>query len=144
MRVLGVDIGLKRTGLALSDETGSAIKLLPNLVARSRAQAVDKIVHLVLDFTIKVVVIGCPRPNTTGSKAIASRAAGLKEALEVCFHEQSLEVSVILWDEELTSKSASAKLVAAGVPKKKRTTMLDAASAAILVEEFLYESKGQV
>lgn len=144
MRVLGVDIGLKRTGLALSDETGVAIKLLPNLVAHSRAQAVDKITRLVLDFTIKAVVIGCPRPNTTGSKAIASRAAGLKEALEACFQERGLVVLVTLWDEEFTSKSASAKLVSAGVPKNKRTTMLDAASAAILVEEFLYEYKGQV
>jgi putative holliday junction resolvase len=137
MRVLGVDIGLKRTGLALSDETGTAIRLLPNLVANSRAKALEKILGLVVDFTIKVVVIGCPDPKTSGSKAIASRAIGLKQALDDVFKERGLDTKTYVWDEEMTSKKASAQLVESGVPKKKRSAMLDAASAAILVEEFL-------
>lgn len=142
MRVLGVDIGLKRTGLALSDETGTAIRLLPNLTAQSRAAALSKILNLVRDFSIQAIVIGCPSPNTTGSKAIASRALGLKQALDEALHEHGLAVKTFVWDETLTSKKASSKLVEAGVPKKKRSLMLDAASAAILVEEFLYTHKG--
>lgn len=142
MRVLGIDIGIKRTGLALSDETGTAIRLLPNLVAHSRKAALDKIRQYIGDFGIKAIVIGCPAANTSASKAIASRALGLKQALEQMVREENLSVEIVLWDESLTSKRASSKLVEAGVPKKKRSLMLDAASAAILVEEFLYTKKG--
>ena len=141
MRVLGVDIGLKRTGLAISDETGIAIKLLPNLLAHSRAKALEKIMALIKEMSIEAVVIGCPKPATPGSKAIASRALGLKVALDEALLNANFLTKTFIWDESLTSKRASAQLIEAGIPKKKRALMLDAASAAILVEEFLHAHK---
>lgn len=138
MRVLGIDVGLKRTGLALSDETGTAIRYLPNLLAKSQKQAMEKILCLINEFSIKVIVIGSPEPKTTGSKAIASRASGLKNALDNVSKSQGLAVEIYLWNEASTSKQAMANLVRAQVPQKKRKSLLDAASAAILIEEFLY------
>lgn len=138
MRVLGIDVGLKRTGLALSDELGISVRLLPNLQANSRDAAIERIVTLVKDFSIKAIVIGRPDPNTAGSVAIARRAEGLKEALDQTFSSLGLVVTTHLWDEAHTSKRAMAHLVEANVPQKKRHNLLDAASAAILVEDFLH------
>lgn len=143
MRVLGIDVGLKRTGVALSDETGTAIRYLPNLHANSRAQALERILSLVHEFSVQAIVIGCPKPNTAASVAIASRAEGLKTALVDLFAEHSLAVEVHLWDEAQSSKRAIASLVQAGLPQKKRKILLDAASAAILVEEFLHSVRAR-
>lgn len=139
MRVLGVDLGLKRTGLALSDEKGISIKLLPNLLAHSRAKAIEKIIHLIKDFQVKAVVIGFPKPNTLGSKAIYTRAMGLSESLKISCAQENLNVAIFLWDEAMTSKQASRKLIEANIPLKKRSLMIDAAAAAVIVEEFLRE-----
>lgn len=142
MRVLGIDIGLKRTGLAISDETGTAIRHLPNLVARSRALALEKILALVKELSIKAIIIGQPEARTEGSRAISSRAAGFKVALDDALKAQGLSVEVHLWDEQYTSKKAMANLVKAQVSEKNRRALLDSASAAVLVEEFL-ESMGK-
>ena len=138
MRVLGIDVGIKRTGLALSDESGIAIRILPNLLAHSRKAALEKILSLVHEFEIGAIVIGCPEKKTTGSIAIASRAEGLKVALLAELAKTSPGVTVHLWGEEMTSKKAMTHLVSAKVPQKKRRAMLDGASAAVLVEEFIY------
>jgi putative Holliday junction resolvase len=139
MRVLGLDLGLFRTGLAMSDETGTAIRLLPNLLAKNRAQAIEKIISLVNEFAISVILIGYPEQKTPQSIAIASRAEGLKKTLDDFFHAQSLSIEVHLWDEALSSKRALAKLTDAGLPQKKRRSLLDSASAAVLIEDFLCE-----
>lgn len=137
MRVLGIDVGLKRTGLALSDETGTAIRYLPNLHANSRAQAIERILSMVHEFSLQVIVIGCPTPRTDASAAIGSRASGLKKALDEVMAAQGLNVTIYLWNESHSSKRAIESLVKAQVPQKKRKILLDAASAAILIEEFL-------
>lgn len=142
MRVLGIDIGLKRTGLAVSDEKGIAIRHLPNLVAHSRALALEKITALVRELAIKVIVIGQPEARTLGSKAISLRAVGFKQALKEALAKENLDVEIHLWNEEYTSKKAMANLVAAKVPQKNRKALLDSASAAILVEEFLSSLQG--
>jgi putative Holliday junction resolvase len=138
MRVLGIDIGLKRTGLALSDETGIAIRHLPNLVVKNRAEAVERILSLVKEFSIQVIVIGYPEQRTPASKAVASRGRGLKDVLEKFFALESLKIEIHLWNEARTSKDALTRLIASGQRQKKRKHLLDAASAALLIEEFLF------
>lgn len=143
MRVLGIDIGLKRTGLAVSDELGLAIKHLPNLKASSRLEALEKLLALVIELSVQAIVIGEPEARTTASKAISLRAQGLKVALEeALLSSGQKKVQVFLWDESLTSKKAMANLVLAQVPRKHRRALQDSASAAILVEEFLQAQKG--
>jgi putative holliday junction resolvase len=139
MRILGIDLGLKRTGLAMSDETGIAIRALPNLYAKSQLNALEKILSLVKEFTIEIIVIGCPEPKTTGSIAIASRAHTFKEKLEDILKSDDKPTLVVIRDEAMTSKRAMAQLVKADVPQKKRKLLLDGAAAALLVEDFLAE-----
>jgi len=137
MRILGIDLGIKRTGLALSDELGLSVNIISNLYANSRAMAVDKIIELITEHDIKVILIGRPQAITEYSKAVAKRAEGLSFALEERILALGLDVKIKLWDEAYTSKRAMAYLVASGVPQKKRQQKLDGASAAVMVEDFL-------
>lgn len=141
MRVLGIDIGMKRTGLAMSDELGLSVSILPNLLARSRAIALEKLLCLVKEFDIKVIVIGIPEGRSDYSKSVISRVLGLSAALKALFAEHNLLVQVVHIDESYSSKNAMSRLVASGVPQKQRKIKLDGAAAAIIVEDFLYSLK---
>lgn len=143
MRVLGIDIGLKRTGLAMSDELGISVSILPNLHARSRAMALEKLLSLVNEFAVEVIVIGLPEARTEHSKAVASRVMGLYEALMALAVEQGLAFKVALIDETLTSKMAAQSLAQSGVSQKQRKIKLDGAAAAIMVEHYLISHKAQ-
>lgn len=140
MRVLGIDLGMKRTGLAMSDEMGLTVSILPNLHASNRATAVDKIMALVIERQVEVILIGRPEPRTDHSKAVVTRVDGLKFALAERALELGLAVKIMTWDESYTSKRALESLVKSNVPKQKRKQKLDGASAAIMVEDFLHQA----
>lgn len=143
MRVLGIDIGLKRTGLAMSDELGISVSILPNLQARNRATALEKLLSLVNEFEIAVIVIGLPEARTEHSKAIVSRVLGLEQALKTLVQEQGLALRIALVDETLSSKRAAQSLAQSGVSQKQRKIKLDGAAAAIMVEHYLMSHKVQ-
>ena len=83
MRVLGIDLGLKRTGLAVSDELGLTARALPNLAPKSRAEDVAFLVELVRDEEIGDVVIGLASlPRSGNAGPMAKRAQGFARALE--------------------------------------------------------------
>jgi putative Holliday junction resolvase len=137
MRILGIDIGLKRTGLALSDELGLSVSLMPNLQAKSRDIAVSKLLELVKARNITTIIIGHPEPRSDYSKAVAKRAEGLSFALAEQALIMGLDLQIKLWDEAYSSKRAALLLVQSGVSKEKRKAKLDGAAAAIMVEDFL-------
>ena len=139
MKVLGLDLGIKRTGVAISDKTGTVVRRLHNLLAESRQEAVDKILQIVLAEEVNVVVIGLPQGQSEG--AIVKRAQGLKEALLKTGDDKGVSVSVVLWDESRTSKKASENLAKNQIQKSKRKELLDAESAAVLVEDYLLWAK---
>ena len=139
MSVLGIDLGLKRSGLAVSGPEGLSVRLLDNLVAKNQKDAVDKILVLVKLYDVTAVVIGRPPALNKNSETIAMRASSLAEVLTAAaFSDEGLSgLDVILWDESYSSKKGMSDLVASGVPRKKRQEKLDAAAAAVLVEEYL-------
>ena len=125
MRILGIDLGLKRTGLALSDELGLCVSILPNLQAKSRSLAVDKLLKIINESSVKIIIIGRPEPRSEYSKAVAKRAEGLSFALAERILDLGLDVEIKLWDEAYSSKQAAQNLVLSGVAQKKRQQKLD-------------------
>lgn len=143
MRVLGIDLGLKRTGLALSDSLGLSVRILPNLVAKTRALMLEKLLSLVHEFDIEAIVIGKPQPLSKDSAAIAHRAEGLYVALRTLSENENIMLKVILLDEDYSSKAGLKSLIASGVGRKQRKIKLDGAAAAIMVERYLAGPKMQ-
>ena len=138
MRALGIDYGRKRIGLALSDATGMLARPWKTIASSGRAeQVVDQIVREVdtlrdeLD-GLHVIVLGYPRrlsgdPNEQ-TPVVEALAARLRAATPV---------DVVLQDERLSSHEADRLLAERERDWRKRKPLLDAAAAAIILQDYL-------
>ncbi|OGQ23834.1 MAG: hypothetical protein A2138_07320 [Deltaproteobacteria bacterium RBG_16_71_12] len=131
-RVLGVDLGLKRTGLAVSDELGLSVRALPNLTPKSRADDVAFLVDQVRALDVGDVLVGKPR-----SGPVERRAPGFAAALQQALADAGLDARVHVVDEDYSSQQAALRLVESGVKKSERKAALDSEAARGLVLAFL-------
>jgi len=137
-RVLGVDLGLQRTGLALSDELGLTTRGLDNLVPRSRAEDVAFLVALCREHGVVDVAVGLPlMPRSGDDSPMARRARGFAAALDDALKAAGLDVFVHLVDERGTSKEAAQRLVASDTKKRRRKELIDSEAARLLTEDVL-------
>lgn len=131
-RILGVDLGLKRTGLAVSDELLITTRALPVLTPKSRLEDINYLLKLCEELEISQILIGYPVLPQSGQEGfMAKRARGFSEALREKAPE-SIKISLI--DESYTSKDAAKNL---GL-QKARAKQLDSESARILIENFIH------
>ena len=138
MRVLGIDLGLKRTGLAVSDELGLTARALANLTPKSRAEDIAFLLEQIAELEVADVVIGLASlPRSGDAGPMAKRAQGFAKALEEALAVAALACRVHLVDESYSSQRASARLVESGVKRGKRKEALDGEVARGLVLDFI-------
>lgn len=138
MRVLGIDYGLRRIGLALSDATAmlaSPWRQLqrPASEKQTLQLLVDEITALAQDDDgLEAVVVGWPRrldgSATDQTKIVETFARALKD---------KITVPVVLQDERLTSREAESRLAVRETDWRKRKAKLDATAAAIILQDYL-------
>ena len=133
MRALGVDLGSKRIGIAVSDRTGTIATPL-TVLQRSGSVARDhqQIAKLVLEEEAEVVVVGLPK-NMDGSLGPAARAA-MKEAEALA---TVVGVPVLTSDERRTTVTADRAMIEAGLDAKQRRKIVDKVAAAVLLQHWL-------
>ena len=131
-RILALDYGTKRIGVALSDELGWTAQPLETLKRRTLDRDIAHIVSLVGTYEVRQVLLGFPL-QLDGREGPAIQA--MRE-FQVRL-EQGVPVPVILWDERLTTKSAEDLLIAADVSRKKRKGVVDRIAASILLQSYL-------
>jgi putative transcription antitermination factor YqgF len=137
-RVLGADLGLQKTGLAISDELGVSVRGLETFKTKSRKEDIAKMVNIVRESNIEAVIIGYPiLPNSKDEGMMAKRARGFSEALQETLIEEDLDVAVFLEDETGSTNEAAKRLAKSQVKKSKRKGMRDSEAARIIVERFL-------
>jgi putative Holliday junction resolvase len=136
-RILALDFGTKRIGVALSDELGWTAQPLETFERRTLEWDVAHIRRLVKEHEVREIVLGLPLHLDGRMSPAAEQAQAFKTTLE-----QTLDVPVAAWDERLTTKSAEDLLIAANVSRKKRKGAVDRVAAAILLQSYL-ERKGQ-
>ena len=124
MRVLGVDLGKTRTGLALSDPLGITCRPLEVLVERDSARVAESIAALAKEYGADRIVLGLPRPLRGGRNQQMEEVLAFKALLERC-----TEVPVVLWDERFTSKLAERG--------RRPGTAKDAVAACYLLQNYL-------
>jgi putative Holliday junction resolvase len=131
-RILAVDWGLARLGLAVSDALGLTAHGLETVPRMTDAQALDTIEARARTLGVEGVVVGLPR-NMNGSDGPSTDAARMfAHALE-----ERLQVPVHLWDERLTSLAAERMLVGAGVRRRARRGLVDRVAATLILQGFL-------
>lgn len=131
-RVLGVDAGERRVGLALSDETRTLASPLEVLVrAAGLAPVLDTLIEVVQREGVTELVIGLPL-NANGTEGRQARRA--RDFARVA--ERVVGLPVTLWDERLSTREAEAIVRAQGGRTRSRTD-IDAVAAAVILQDFL-------
>ena len=137
MRVLGVDLGRRRVGLAISDPTGMLARPLATLTVQSAGDALERVAAEVArlaaeDDGLSAIVVGMPsRLDGSPTDQTASTAAFV-EALR-----RRTPVPVTTGDERLTSREAEDRLALNERDWRRRKTKLDAAAAAVILQDYL-------
>jgi putative Holliday junction resolvase len=135
-RVLGVDPGEKRIGVAISDTTAAIARPLTVLAHTSRAVDAAAIAGLAAEHQASTIVVGQSldedgRPNVSGRRAARLAAA---------IHQQTT-LPVVLWPEDFSTVSARARLHASGAPRRKRARPVDDMAAAAILQDYLDHSR---
>jgi len=132
MRILALDYGSKRIGIALSDELGITAGGLTTINRKGRLQDIEKISRIVEEYGVEEVVIGYPL-RLDGTEGIqcekVSRYADILSS--------NLSIPVIKWDESLSTKEAETILIEADIKPRKRREVVDKLAAAIILQGYL-------
>ena len=132
MRILGIDPGSVRIGLALSDPTGLIAQPLTVLTRRSAAEDMAALRRLMGEHDVDRVVIGLPRLMDGRLDAAAAAAQEFGNALA-----RATGRPVEYWDERLTTVAAERYLVAQGKRRRQRRADVDRMAAALLLQSYL-------
>jgi putative Holliday junction resolvase len=131
-RVLAIDWGTKRVGLAVSDPLGYTAQGLPTMSRRNKQQDLNYLKSLARKHHVSLVLVGNPLQMDGSEGTQAEKARLFAKELE-----KHLSVEVRLWDERLTSMEAQRVLQDAGVTLEKRGLAVDRMAAVLLLQNFL-------
>ena len=132
MRVLGLDVGDRRIGVALSDSLGLTAQRLTVLARQSLPEDVTAVAALVQQHGVELVVIGLPLTLRGTQGPQAQKVSRFSAALE-----GGLPVPVRLIDERLTTVEGTRMLMETHSPKRKRKQMIDQVAAQLILQQFL-------
>ncbi len=131
-RILALDLGKKRIGLALSDPLRITAQGLPNLVRTNKRADLEALGEIVREQGVGLVLMGNPI-NMRGSEG--RQSVWVREFADAI--RERLGVPVQLWDERLTSVEAGRVLRQSGISIEKRAAAVDRLSAVILLQSYL-------
>ena len=136
-RVMALDLGEKRIGVALSDPTRTIASAHSVITRKSRLEDAARYAHLVAENGVTLLVVGLPITlgGQEGERAawVRDYAAGLAERLPV---------PIAFWDESLSTVEAAAALRAQGRRGKKLRERVDAVAAAVILQSYLDAQRG--
>lgn len=132
MRVLAIDHGTKRIGIALSDELKMIAQPLEFIPAEPFAAFVERLKAILREKEVEQIVVGMPR-NMDGSYGPAAQ----KVREFVTALKEAVTIPIQLWDERLTSAQANRLLIQSDVRRDKRKEKVDKMAAAILLQSYL-------
>lgn len=134
MRILGLDVGSKTVGVAVSDELGWTAQGLKTLKINEEIHVFgfEEIGQIIKEYQVSKVVIGLPK-NMNGSIGPRGEASQYYAA-EV---ERLFDVPTVLWDERLTTMAAERVLLEADVSRKKRKKVIDKMAAVMILQGYL-------
>ncbi len=138
MRVMAIDYGDARTGVAVSDPTGLLAGYTTVIASRKQEVVVEQLLNLVSEHQVDELVLGYPKNmnDTLGERAAKS------EALAAILRERT-GLPLTLWDERLTTVDAHRILSENGRRGKKRKQTVDAVAATLILEGYLGHKRNQ-
>ena len=132
MRVLAVDHGEKRIGLAVSDPTATIASPLTVIKHVSRTMDAAQVANLAEEIDVSLIVLGQSFDEEGLPNLAGRRAAKFAEALR-----EQTQIPVVLWDESFSTQDARATRIELGVSRKKRAGHQDSLAAVVILQSYL-------
>ena len=138
MRYLGIDLGSKTVGLAMSDTTLTIASTYKTIFFKDEDynSTINEIKDIIKEYNITKIILGLPKNmnNTLGERSEITLK--YKELLE-----KSTDLPVIMFDERLTSVISNSILIEADISRKKRKKKVDSIAAQIILQDYLNKEK---
>ncbi|MGI5839045.1 MAG: Holliday junction resolvase RuvX [bacterium] len=132
MRVLGLDVGEKTIGVAVSDELGWTAQPL-RVIRRSETDDGIAVVREIAEaYGVKTIVVGLPKNMNGTLGPQAEKAMAFRTALVAV-----TEIPVVMWDERLTTVAAQRALLEADVSRRRRRQVVDKIAAVFILQGYL-------
>jgi len=138
LRIMALDLGDRRIGVAVSDELGWTAQGVGVVERHRDGRELEEIERLVREREVSEIVVGLPR-NMDGS-------IGPRGEICIAFAEMlrgRLQLPVHLWDERLTTVAAERTLLEADVSRKKRRQVVDKLAATLILQHYLDSKAGR-
>jgi len=131
-RILGLDVGDKKIGVAVSDELGFTAQPVGTVVRPETPDVFGSLLETAREYDVAAIVVGLPkRLNGTDSPQTEKVQTFLEKLRTLT------EIPVYAWDERLTTVSAEASLIEANVRRKSRRKIIDSVAAQIMLQHYL-------
>ena len=131
-RIMGLDVGDKTIGVAISDLLGLTAQGLTTVRRESKVKDFDALEEIINEYEIKKVVVGFPK-NMNGSVGPQGEKT-IKFARKL---QNKFNVEIIYQDERLSTMAAERMLIAGDVRREKRKTVIDKVAASIILQGYL-------
>ncbi len=137
MRSLGLDVGDRRIGVAISGPHGLLAVPL-TVIAKSEDAAREFIIKLVKQHRIERIVIGLPRSLSGGLGQQANKVIAFTDKLSLRVQQSNIgQIDIELWDERFSTVAAERLMVEVGTKREKRNQRRDAIAASFILQGFL-------
>ncbi|MDH4615557.1 Holliday junction resolvase RuvX [Brevibacillus sp. AY1] len=131
-RLLGLDVGDKTIGVAVSDELGWTAQGLETIKRQSKEKDLARLKEWIAKYQIGAIVVGLPK-NMNGT--IGPRAEMCQSFAQ--FLQERTSLPVHMWDERLTTMAAERMLISADVSRQKRKNVIDKMAATLILQGYM-------
>lgn len=132
MRILSLDVGKKKIGIAISGPLGITSQGLDTLFRKNKKNDLERLKKIIRDMDVSKLVVGLPL-NMDGTTGAA--AEGVYDFVEKL--KKEIELPVEFWDERLTTMEANRILLKADLSRKKRKSLDDKIAAQLILQSYL-------
>jgi len=132
MRVLGLDVGEKTIGVAVSDELGWTAQPVTVIQRTEAEDGIDAVRKMAQEYGAETIVVGLPKNMNGTLGPQAEKAAAFRAALAAV-----TDIPVVMWDERLTTVAAQRVLLAADVSRRRRKQVVDKIAAVFILQNYL-------
>jgi putative Holliday junction resolvase len=132
-RILGLDVGDKTIGIAVSDELGWTAQGVTTLKRENKKKDIEAIARLVKTYSAEKVVVGFPKNMNNSLGEQAEKVLKFAKSLE----RQLDKIPITLWDERLSTSMANNVLISADLSRKKRKRVVNTLAAVVILQGYL-------
>lgn len=132
MRILGLDVGDRTIGVAVSDPLGFTAQGITTINRKNREYDINELIKICKEYSVEMIICGLPK-NMNGTLGDQSQ-----KVLDFCkLLEENISIPIKMWDERLTTAAANRAMLEANLSRAKRKKIVDKIAATYILQGYL-------